>query len=128
MTSCTHMASSPRFSAEPLVQFIARNFEVRYWVNADGQLINELDLIDTSKVRPSDNDIAEYLRVDRRTVMRLRHAGLSWMQADRYAYRVGVHPTQLWPDYYHDIVHSQEDQPCAATSCTRPSPAMSSTA
>lgn len=44
--------------------------------------------------------IAELARVDRRTVHRWRHEGLTLEVADDVAVRLGFHPSEVWPDWW----------------------------
>lgn len=41
------------------------------------------------------------LGVSRRTVLGWRDNGITYWDADRAATALGVHPTRLWPDWWH---------------------------
>ena len=47
--------------------------------------------------------IADWLDVDRTTVHRWVHNGLTTWTADVVAVRLGVHPCDIWPDFYEDV-------------------------
>ena len=44
--------------------------------------------------------IAELAGVSRRTVNRWRHAGIPLELADRLACAIGLHPSNVWPEWY----------------------------
>lgn len=44
--------------------------------------------------------LARTLNVTSRTVHRWKHNGLTWLQADRAATRLGHHPSFLWPEWW----------------------------
>lgn len=50
--------------------------------------------------RFSGEDMAEVLGTTTRTIFRLRRAGMSYVQADRYAVRAGLHPGDVWPQWW----------------------------
>lgn len=119
MTLCAHR----RLPIEPIVRWIGTHCHIDYWVNDQGMIMATIDCHDMTRARPSDNDIARYLGITRRTAQRLRHSGLSIYQADRYACRLGFHPTYFWPDFI-----TEETISCEATNCTTSSPPTSSVA
>lgn len=47
---------------------------------------------------------SQVLRLNGTDLVRLRRDGLTIDQADRLANRVGLHPANIWPDWYtHDL-------------------------
>ena len=49
-----------------------------------------------------DRDVARALKISGRYLDRARSEGLSVEQADRYAIRLGLHPSCLWPSWFYD--------------------------
>lgn len=45
-------------------------------------------------------DLAELAGTTVRAVQRWRHRGVPWSIADRAAIRLGLHPAELWPDWW----------------------------
>lgn len=60
--------------------------------------------------------VAELLGVDRRTIYR-HHKNQRILErtADQYAVELGLHPSWLWPEWFHDsrFVRQQDELPCA---------------
>lgn len=45
-------------------------------------------------------ELARCLGISTRQVLRLRHSGLTEVDADRYACRLGLHPGTVWPEWW----------------------------
>lgn len=45
-------------------------------------------------------ELAARLRVSRPTINRWRAVGIIWSHADEAACRLGLHPSEIWPDWY----------------------------
>ena len=48
----------------------------------------------------SDRAIAAAIRSSHVAVARYRAGGVPFLQADRIACRIGVHPANIWPEYW----------------------------
>lgn len=48
----------------------------------------------------SDRAIAGACRINHRSVAMYRAGGVPFLQADRIACRIGVHPANIWPEYW----------------------------
>jgi hypothetical protein len=74
--------------------------------------------IDDDKVLDPLNDVrlAALLDVDRTQVRRWRTYGVSAVQADTLANRIGVDPYQLWPEIL-DAAIAEVERTCAADGC-----------
>lgn len=48
----------------------------------------------------SDRAIAGACRINHRSVSQYRASGVPFLQADRIACRIGVHPANIWPEYW----------------------------
>lgn len=55
----------------------------------------------------SDRAIATAARINHRSVAMYRAGGVPFLQADRIACRIGVHPANIWPEYWTLV--SEED-------------------
>lgn len=47
--------------------------------------------------------LAERLGISHTMAQRLNTEGLSYGQADEYAVGLGLHPSALWPEWWHDV-------------------------
>jgi len=64
----------------------------------------------TRGVNRTTHAIADLLQVDRHTIYRWRHNGLTINQADTLAIRLGHHPTTIWGDqWWADIEPMVDD-------------------
>jgi lambda repressor-like predicted transcriptional regulator len=45
-------------------------------------------------------EAADHLGVSVRSLYRWMKDGLSWQRADEVAVRLGVHPANIWPDWF----------------------------
>lgn len=54
-------------------------------------------------------DVAACLDVHRRQCERWRRAGVTWAQADVLAVRIGLHPAEVWHDWWERIEPEVED-------------------
>lgn len=74
-----------------------------------------------------DTEIARLLGVNVRSVIEWRQTGLSFVQCDRYATRLELHPVEVWPDY-DDFMDEEVDDldimpelpRCADPDCPNP--------
>lgn len=64
--------------------------------------------VDMGERRPLPSAVARRLGVDVNTVHRYRKHGVSHNIADRIAIQLGLHPAEIWPNYY------EEYEPCSA--------------
>lgn len=55
-----------------------------------------------------DHAIADTFGVDRRTVQRWKHDGISIYKADELAVELGTHASLLWGSAYYDAIDSRE--------------------
>jgi hypothetical protein len=67
--------------------------------------------------RPDDDTLhghqalAARLQISVATARRIADAGLTEVQADRAAIRLGLHPANLWPTWWTNDLHVDEDDP-----------------
>lgn len=54
------------------------------------------------RVQLSDPELAARVGITERHLLRLRHTGLTLLQADRYAVACGWHPACIWPGWDGD--------------------------
>lgn len=102
-----------RLDFAPIVDYVAARCNVDYWVERDtGRLIHACDGVDVGRMMPSHGDIARALGVNRATVLRAVHHGLSPLQADRYAVRLGFHPLELWPEFHTIAMTDTKELTC----------------
>lgn len=47
--------------------------------------------------------LAMRYRVSRRTIYRWRKAGVPWLHAEAVAQLLGLHPCELWSDFYEEL-------------------------
>lgn len=55
-----------------------------------------------SLIKSRGQSVAEQLRLSGSKVAQLRRDGLTHVEADRYACRVGAMPFEIWPGWYSD--------------------------
>jgi hypothetical protein len=60
----------------------------------------EAHLVDDDEPRPSAAVVALAAGVTKRTVVRWRAGGLDERSADHAAIALGVHPCELWPEWW----------------------------
>lgn len=89
--------NSGRFDPTPLLRHLELTIPAPAGKFGDTGVFTSLRL----DARPIDDDIADAIGVNRRTIQRWRHgAFLTIPQADRVACRLGLHPCLLWSDWY----------------------------
>lgn len=85
---------APTLTFDPVITMMRHQYQPRY----DHALFVAGDLL-------TDDVIARYLGVDRKTVLRYRHSDqLSLLLAERIADRLGVHPSYIWGRTYRRAV------------------------
>lgn len=57
----------------------------------------------------TDRAIAEAAHINHRSVRVYREGGVPFLQADRIACRLGVHPGCIWPEYWTTAVEALDD-------------------
>lgn len=57
----------------------------------------------------SDRSIATATRINHRSVAQYRVGGVPFLQADRIACRLGVHPANIWPEYWTTGMDALDD-------------------